>query len=368
MKHKEVIEFLERWAPKGIAWEKDNVGLQIGNVFDDTRGILLTLDISIDAVQKCINEKCNLIISHHPLIFHPLKQINLQEIKGKIIELAIKNNITVYSAHTNLDFSKDGVSFVLAKKLNLTNIDFLENATSTQYKLVTFVPEQYVDKLLQKLADAGAGVIGNYTHCSYQIKGQGTFFGMENTNPVIGEKGKLERVEEIRLEMILDKWNLNKVLQSLLDNHPYEEPAYDIYPLLNRNVNYGYGALGYLNKNMTLASFVDFVKKKLSAPSIKYTSGKKKTINKVAVCGGSGAELIQKAIKEDCDAFVTADIKYHDFLDYGDLIALIDAGHFYTEVVILEELQLRLKKFISQKKSRIKIIHHIQKNKIKIVE
>lgn len=368
MKHKEIIEFLESWAPKGIAWEKDNVGLQIGNTTDDTRGILLTLDVSLDAIEKSVNERCNLIISHHPLFFHPLKQINLQEMKGKIIEFAIRNKITIYAAHTNLDFSKDGVSFVLAKNLGLTKIDFLENAESTQYKLVTFVPEQYVEKILIKLSDAGAGIIGNYTHCSYQIKGYGTFFGLENTNPVIGEKGKLERVEEIRLEMIFDKWNLSRVLKTLLDNHPYEEPAYDIYPLQNQNVNYGYGAIGYLKKNMILTNFVSFVKKKLRSPSIKYTSGKKKFIHKVAVCGGSGAELIRNAIEKNCDAFVTADIRYHDFLDYGDLISLIDAGHFYTEVPILDELQSRLKKLISQKKSSTKIIQYIQNDKIKIVE
>ncbi len=368
MKHKEVFEFLEDWAPKGIAWERDNVGLQVGDFDSETKGILLTLDITADAIEKAIKEKCNLIISHHPLFFNPLNRIDLQSSKGKIINLAIKNGLTIYSAHTNLDFSKDGVSFSLAKRLGLEKITFLENAPSTQYKLVTFVPEQNVENLLNKLSEAGAGVIGNYTHCSYQLKGFGTFFGQENTNPAIGEKGKLEKVEEIRLEMIFEKWNLNKILKTLLTNHPYEEPAYDIYPLENKNVNYGFGAVGYLNERMDLVSFVNLVKKKLRAPSVKYTSGKKKFIEKVGVCGGSGAELIQRAINSGCDAFVSADIKYHTFLDYADSIALIDAGHFYTEFPVLDELKDRLSDLFNRKRLKIKVIKYNQKDKINVVE
>ncbi|MEJ5306077.1 MAG: Nif3-like dinuclear metal center hexameric protein [Ignavibacteria bacterium] len=365
MKNLEVFGFIEDWAPKGIAWEKDNVGLQIGNPAEETKGILLTLDLSLDALEKAIKEKCNLIISHHPLFFNPLNKIDLSSDKGKIIELAIKNGITIYSAHTNLDFTKDGVSFVLAKKLGLQKISFLENAPSTQYKLVTFVPETYVSNLINKLSEAGAGVIGNYTHCSYQLKGKGTFFGLENTNPAVGVKGKLEEVEEIRLEMIFEKWNLNKVLKALLDNHPYEEPAYDIYPLQNRNVNFGFGAVGFLPEKMNLESFVSLVKKKLNAPVVKFTQGQKKILYKIAVCGGSGSDLISKAISEGCNAFVTADIKYHTFLDYGDKISLIDAGHFHTEFPVLDELEKRLQELIRKNRIKIKVLKYRQKEKIK---
>lgn len=368
MKNKEIFDYLESCSPKGIAWENDNVGLQIGNANADVKGILLTLDISPDVIDKAIKERLNLIISHHPLFFHTFRRIDTQSIKGKIIEKVLQNGLTIYSAHTNLDFSKDGVSFALAKKIGLEKISFLENAPETQYKLVTFVPEKYVDNLLNKLSEAGAGIIGNYTHCSYQLKGQGTFFGQENTNPAIGEKGKLEKVEEIRLEMIFEKWNLNKILKTLLANHPYEEPAYDIYPLQNRNVNYGFGALGYLKEKIDINLFVKLVKQKLKAPSIKYTAGRKRFIEKVAICGGSGSDLISKAISEECDAFVTSDIKYHTFLDYGDSIALIDAGHFYTEVVILDELKKRLEEFFNRNKLKIKIIKYNQKDKIHIVE
>ncbi len=365
MEHLRIFRFIEDWAPKGIAWEKDNVGLQIGNPVQETKGILLTLDITKDSVEKAIKEKCNLIISHHPFLFNPVNKIDLSTDKGSIIELAIKNQITIYSAHTNLDFTKGGVSFILARRLGLQNITFLENAPSTQYKLVTFVPEQFISNLINKLSEAGAGIIGDYTHCSYQLKGKGTFFGLENTNPAIGEKGKLEEVEEIRLEMIFEKWNLNKVLKALLTNHPYEEPAYDIYPLQNRNVNFGFGAVGYLPEKMTLHQFIELVKKKLKAPSIKFTPGRAKSLQKVAVCSGSGSDLITKAISEECDALVTSDIKYHTFLDYGDHISLIDAGHFHTEFPVLDELQKRLNEFFVRNRMKIKIIKYRQKEKIK---
>lgn len=365
MEHLKIFKFIEDWAPKGIAWEKDNIGLQIGNPYGETKGILLTLDITKDSVEKAIKEKCNLIISHHPFLFNPLNKLDLSSDKGILIELAIKNQITIYSAHTNLDFTKDGVSFALARKLGLQKITFLENAPSTQYKLVTFIPEQFAGNLIDKLSEAGAGRIGNYTHCSYQLKGKGTFFGLENTNPTIGEKGRLEEVEEIRLEMIFEKWNLNKVLKALLTNHPYEEPAYDIYPLQNKNVNFGFGAVGYLTKKMNVQSFVELVKKKLKAPSVKFTTGKGRALHKVAVCGGSGSDLISKAIIENCDAFVTADIKYHTFLDYGDQISLIDAGHFHTEFPVLDELEKRLNDFLVKNRLKIKVIQYHQKEKIK---
>ncbi len=367
MKHLEIVKFIENWAPKGIAWEKDNVGLQIGNINDETKGILITLDIDKGAIEKALKEKYNLLISHHPIIYNPVSKIDFNDEKGEIIKAAIQNGITLYSAHTNLDFTKEGVSFALAKKLKLQKITFLENAPSTQMKLVTFVPEKYVSNLVDKLSEVGAGIIGNYTHCSYQLKGTGTFFGLDNTNPAIGEKGKLETVEEIRLEMIFEKWNLTKILNTLIRYHPYEEPAYDIYPLGNKNVNYGSGAVGFLPEKMSIRDFAEFVKKQLKAPSVKFSTGALRMINKVGVCGGSGSDLIHKAISEGCDAFVSSDIKYHTFLDYGEKIALFDAGHFYTEIPVLDELKERLMHFLIKQKSKIKILKYIQRDKIKFV-
>lgn len=368
MEHKDIFEFIESWAPKGIAWEKDNPGLQVGLPNQKTKGVILTLDVTKEALDLAKQAKCNLIISHHPLIFSPIKSLNYFHSKNELIYFAIQNDIAIYSAHTNLDFAKNGVSFALAKKLGLEKISFLENAPQTQYKLVTFVPEQYVSNLINKLSEAGAGVIGDYTHCSYKLNGKGTFFGSENTNPQIGQKGRLEEVDEVRLEMIFEKWKLNKVINTLLENHPYEEPAYDIYPLMNRNVNYGFGAKGVLKEKMRLSDFVNVVKKNLKAPIIKFTDGNKKFVEKIAVCGGSGSDLIQTAINEGCDAFVTADIKYHSFLDYGYSIAIIDAGHFYTEAPILDVLEGKLKEFILSKKEKIKVIKYFQKDLIKAVK
>ncbi len=368
MKHKEIFKFIENWAPLEIAWEKDNPGLQIGSTEEITKGIVLSLDITDDVIEFAKKEKCNLIISHHPLIFFPIKSLNFSDYKNSLIRDLINNDITIYSAHTNLDFTKNGVSFALAKKLGLEKITFLENAPQTQFKLVTFVPEQNVRDLINRLSEAGAGVIGDYTHCSYKLHGKGTFFGQENTSPRVGMKGRLEEVDEIRLEMIFEKWKLNRIIRTLLSNHPYEEPAYDIYPLMNRNVNYGYGAKGFLKKKLPLSKFVELVKKNLKSRVVKFSEGNKKYVAKIAVCGGSGSDLIQKAISEGCDAFVTSDIKYHSFLDYGKSIALIDAGHYYTEIPILEELEKRLKEFISSQKEKIKIVKFLQKAIIKFVE
>ncbi len=368
MEHKTIFDFIEQWAPKGIAWEKDNIELQIGKHSDKTTGILLTLDVTSDSLIKAKEEKCNLVISHHPLFFNPLKNINLENEKGNLIEFAIQNKITIYSAHTNLDFTKDGVSFELAKVLGLQKVDFLEKAPSTQYKLVTFVPEDKVNILIEKLSEAGAGIIGNYTHCSYQLKGKGTFFGLEKTKPTVGEKGKLESVDEIRLEMIFEKWKLDKVLSTLIKNHPYEEPAYDIYPLVNRNVNYGFGAVGYLKEKMTASDFLKLVKAKLRAPSLKYTPGSKKFLSKIGVCGGSGSDLIQSAVNQGCDAFVTADLKYHTLLDYSDKILLIDAGHFHTEYPVINALEKKLNSFLQERKEKVKVIKYFQNQKIKVVE
>lgn len=368
MEHKTIFDFIEQWAPKGIAWEKDNVGLQIGNYYDKTTGILLTLDVTYDSLLKAKTEKCNLIVSHHPLFFNPIKNINLSGEKGSIIEFAISNKITIYSAHTNLDFTRNGVSFELAKVLGLEKIDFLEKAPETQYKLVTFVPEEKVNTLVEKLSEAGAGIIGNYTHCSYQLKGKGTFFGLENTNPAIGEKGKLESIDEIRLEMIFEKWKLDKVLSTLIKNHPYEEPAYDIYPLVNRNVNFGFGAVGYLKDKMNVPDFLKLVKSKLKAHSLKYTPGTKKFLSKIGVCGGSGSDLIRSALNQGCDAFLTADIKYHTLLDYSEKILLIDAGHFHTEYPVINLLEKKLTSFLQERKEKVKVIKYFQIQKIKVVE
>lgn len=344
MKCSEVIKFLESWAPKEIAWERDNVGLQVGYTNREISNILLCLDVTNGVLKEAIKKKCNFVISHHPLLFHSLKKINPAQDKiSQIIETLIKNNITLYSAHTNLDFTRDGVSFELARVLQLKNITFLSNLDSDQSKLVIFVPQSHVDTVANELFKHGAGTIGNYSNCSFRSEGKGTFKGSKDSKPSIGKKERLEKVEEIKLEMIIDSWKITSALEAARKVHPYEEMAYDIYPLKNTNDKFGVGAIGELQKEMSKKDFLNHVSKNLNIKSFKYVDGKTEKIKRIAVCGGSGSEYIKNAISAGADAYITADIKYHSFHDAHKDILLIDAGHYETEIFSLDEIYKRLK-------------------------
>jgi dinuclear metal center YbgI/SA1388 family protein len=356
MTGKEIIKYLEEWAPKSIAWEKDNVGLQVGNPDNKIKNIILSLDLNEEVIDSAIKENCNLIITHHPLLFYPLKNLDFSKSNRAImIEMLIKNNITLYSAHTNLDFTKHGVSFQLAKKLGLKDIRFLKNLKENQFKLSVFVPLTHIDKVAEAIHQAGGGVIGEYSHCSFRTTGTGTFRGSLESNPSIGKKDVVESVEEVKLEVLFDQWKLNQVISSMKNEHPYEEVAYDIFPLQNENVNYGIGAIGELIESMEINQFLEFVSSKLKTTHLRFNKGKKNKIKSVAVCGGSGGELLNEAIEQNADAFVTADLKYHTFQDAEDKILLVDAGHYETEAPILDEIKNRLESFLNENK-KIKVL------------
>ncbi len=356
MKVKEVIEIIEKWAPPGVAWDRDNVGLQIGNTENPVSRVLLSLDVTENVVNYATENNFNLIISHHPLFFFPVKKIQFNsDTKSKIIKKLIENNISVFSAHTNLDFTKEGVSYQLAKKLGLSKIQFLHNIADKQYKLVVFVPSEFKDKVANAIFEAGGGIIGEYEKCSFEIKGTGTFQGSEKSNPVIGTKQNFEKVEEIRLEVLVDNWKLNGVIKALISSHPYEEPAYDIYVLKNSNVNYGEGAIGELNAPMKIKDFLELVASKLKIPAIRYAKGKSARIKKVAVCGGTCSSLVNEAISQNADAFVTADIKYHEFQDAEGKILFIDAGHYETENTVLPEVKRKLNEYAKSRKEKLTV-------------
>jgi len=357
MQGKELIKYLEEWIPKSIAWQKDNVGLQVGNPGRNVSGVLLCLELTEKTLRQALNRKCNFIFTHHPLIFQPLRNINTSENKNsRLIEQLIKNEITLYSAHTNLDYVKDGVSFELAKTLGLKKIGFLKKLDGNQYKLVVFVPETHLGNISDAIFQAGGGIIGEYKKCSFQMNGSGTFEGSADSNPAIGFAGKFEKVNEVRLEVLVDSWKLKSVIASMLKNHPYEEPAYDIYPLANENVNYGMGAIGELEKSLTQREFFEVLEEELGLSNFRYCSGKKNKIKTVAVCGGSGTELINAAINKNADAFVTADIKYHAFQDAEDKILLIDAGHFETEIHSLKKVKKYIDDYFNKLKADIPVI------------
>ncbi|MBK8944702.1 MAG: Nif3-like dinuclear metal center hexameric protein [Ignavibacteriae bacterium] len=351
-----IIEHIENWAPPAISWEKDNVGLQIGSTKEKVTNIFLCLELTEKALNEALKKNCNFIFTHHPFLFKPLKKIDItSNPKSQIIEKLIKNNVTLFSAHTNLDFTKDGVSFELAKVLELQNIKFLVNQNSNQHKIVAFIPQENIEKVSEEMFKVGAGIIGDYEKCSFQLNGKGTFWGSENTNPNVGEKQKFEKVDEVRFEVIVDSWNLKKAISTLKQNHPYEEPAFDIYELKNENLNYGFGAVGNLKKSMNKDEFLKFVCEKLKTENLRYSNFGNKKINKIAVCGGSGSDLLDSAIKIKADAFVTADIKYHSFQDAENKILFIDAGHYETEIHSLNAVKRKLEKLISEKSENIKI-------------
>ncbi len=271
------------------------------------------------------------------------------------MEKLIKNDITLYSAHTNLDFTKDGVSFQLAKSLKLQSINFLENLQSNQIKFSIFVPKKFLRIISDTIFNAGGGIIGEYSNCSFRTEGTGTFKGSKKTNPARGEKEKFEKTEEIKLEVLIDSWKMNKIIEAVQKVHPYEEVAYDVVPLNNENKNYGIGAVGFLEKALPQKQFLEYAAQNIKIKNFRYVNGKKSKIKKVAVCGGSGADYIGAALKSKADAFITADLKYHIFNDAAGEILLIDAGHYETEIHSLNEIERRLSSFIDKKDEKINV-------------
>lgn len=354
-----VIKHFEKWTPPGVAWIKDNVGLQVGNPKDEVANVLLALDLDEKVLQQAIKKKCNLIITHHPFIFNPISKLNFDSSKkSQIIKELIKNNITLYSAHTNLDYTKGGVSFELASRIKLKNINFLEHQESNQYKLVVYTPEKNVEDIANAIFNAGGGIIGEYSKCSSRNNVKGTFEGSLISNPTIGKANMFEVVNEVRIEILVNSWELNSVITAMKLVHPYEEPAFDVFALKNKNVNYGAGAIGDLEFKMTPNEFLAHVTKHIQTNGLKYTLGKSSKIKKVAVCGGSCSDLIENAIAQKADAFITADVKFHSFQDAENRIMLIDAGHYETEVPVLNQIKKILDKFIKNENEVIKVFKY----------
>jgi dinuclear metal center YbgI/SA1388 family protein len=331
MKLSEIVAALNELAPPAYQESYDNAGLMVGNMQDNINLALLAIDVTEEVMNEAIKKKANLIIAHHPVIFSPLKSITGKTPSERVILSAIRENIAIFCIHTNLDNIAAGVNQMLAGKLGLINPRILLPMAGELRKLVTFVPADYAEIVRTAIFNAGAGHIGNYDQCSYNIEGTGSFRGSEDTNPFVGEKGKLHFEKEIRIETIFPRAIQSSVVKSLLDAHPYEEPAYDIYPLDNEYSKLGSGMIGSLGKAMPASEFLNFTKERLGCQMLRYSGNITTKIKNVACCGGSGAFLIPQAIKAGADAFITADIKYHQFLDAPKDFLLIDAGHYETE-------------------------------------
>lgn len=334
-----IASALEAWAPPGSAQDYDNVGLQVGDASRSVETAVLALDATPQVLKEAEQRDADLIVTHHPLLFQPLDGVTAD---GYVSTLALRlaeAGVALYSIHTNLDAAPDGVSFALADRLGLTDVGFLDGYEDTLYKLAVFVPEDAFDTVRHALADAGAGRIGDYEACAFSVEGTGFFKPGKDTDPHIGEAGGgVESAQERKLEVEVARWNLNEVLAALQDAHPYEEMAYDLYPVQQKNSRAGLGALGRLESPESLPSFLDRVATRLEAGSLRYAGDDEASVERVAVCGGAGSDFIGTALGAGADAYVTADVTYHEFFDVlapsgTPEMALVDPGHYETEAL-----------------------------------
>lgn len=327
----EITDYLESIAPVALQEPYDNSGLITGNPGLDVKSALLTIDVTEEVVAEAVRKKAGLIISHHPIIFTGLKKITGTNNVERTIIKAVKNDIAIYAAHTNLDFAAGGVNAKICEKLKLREASVLQPVKGKLKKLVTFIPVKDSERVRKAVFEAGAGTIGNYDYCGYSLEGTGSFRGDETTTPYAGEKGKLHYENEIRFETVFPSWLESNIVKALLLSHPYEEVAYDIYTLDNQLNTTGSGMVGLLNEPCSEAEFLKILKNTFNSGCIRHTSFKNKPVNKVAVCGGSGAGLLNRAIAEQADFFVSADFKYHQFFDAEGKIVIADIGHYESE-------------------------------------
>jgi len=328
---KDVVHLLENYAPLAYAESFDNVGLLVGDKNEKLTGVLVTLDTLECIVDEAIESNCNLIVSFHPIIFKGLKSLTGKSYVERTVLKAIKNNIAIYAIHTALDNHINGVNDIISDTLELKNKQILIPQTQTIKKLVTFVPNKNADTLRAALFNAGAGSIGNYNECSFNIEGIGTFNGNDNSNPVIGERGITQFENETQISITFAKHLESQILSALFKNHPYEEVAYEITTIENTNQHIGIGMIGELDQAMPEIEFLAYLKTKMKTNTIRHSALQGKPIKKVAVLGGSGAFAISAAKTKGADIFVTADLKYHDFFSAENALVLADIGHYESE-------------------------------------
>ncbi|GMQ82563.1 MAG: Nif3-like dinuclear metal center hexameric protein [Rhodothermia bacterium] len=335
----DVATSLEQWAPTGSAESWDNVGLHVGDPSRDVSKGLIALDMTPHVLEEAKSVGAQLIVTHHPLLFKPIDRLTSDHAVGHLALKLAEAGIALYCIHTNLDAAKDGVSFALAGQLGLKNIQFLGNLEERLVKLAVFVPSSHADAVKESMTGAGAGRIGNYDSCSFTISGTGAFRALEGSNPNVGEAGgDVERVEELRIEVEVARWNLPTVLQALHEAHPYDEVAYDIFPMEQPFRSAGIGAIGELPSSESLTAFLTRVSTALQNKAVRFVGDLDSPIQRVAVCGGAGSRFMHLAMNKDADAYVTADITYHHFFETLDAdgnpkMALVDPGHYETESV-----------------------------------
>lgn len=339
----DVIQKLESWADPSLQESYDNSRLIVGDPKNEVSGVLVTLDATEDVVDEAISKGCNLILAHHPIVFGGLKSFTGKNYVERTVIKAIKNDVAIYALHTNLDNVQSGVNQKMGEKLGIENGRILAPKKGLLQKLVVFAEESNAEAVRKAIFKAGGGHIGNYDHCSFNLKGEGTFRGDQTTSPTIGEPGKLSREPEVRIEVILPAFASGRVVRAMKEAHSYEEVAYDLYSLENEWQNVGSGMIGELPAPMDAMDFLKKIKTSFEAGVVRYTKIQSKKVQKIAWCGGSGSFLLGRAIAAGADVFITSDFKYHQFFDADNRIVIADIGHFegeqFTKHLIVDYLK-----------------------------
>jgi dinuclear metal center YbgI/SA1388 family protein len=331
VKIKELLTWLEEICPLDYQESFDNCGMITGNHKSEISGVLLCLDSTEEVLKEAVKLKCNLVIAHHPILFSPIKKLTGKTYVERAVIYALKNDLCIYAMHTNLDNIKNGVNYKIARKIGLKNLSILSRKNDLLRKLVTYCPLDKAELVRTALFAAGAGKIGNYDECSFNVEGTGTFKAGENTNPHVGTKHERHHEKEEKIETVYPSHIEGKVINALIDAHPYEEVAYDIYNLEISHNQVGSGIIGELENPLEEQDFLAHLKKTMNLSCIRYTPYTGKKVKKVAVCGGAGYFLLPDAVGSGADAFVTADFKYHQFFDAEGKILITDIGHYESE-------------------------------------
>lgn len=349
MKIKEILTVLEEMAPLAYAEDFDNVGLLVGDQNQEATGVLVCHDALENVIDEAISKNCNLVVCFHPILFAGLKKITGKNYVERAVIKAIRNDIAIFAIHTALDNHQQGVNKIFCDALGLKNTSILIPKQNFIRKLITFTVPENADQVRKALFTAGAGSIGNYEECSFSSTGSGTYRGNENSNPVIGEQFQTVQTNEIKIEVTFEKYLESKILKALFESHIYEEVAYEIYELQNTHQNIGLGMVGSFEEAMPEEAFLQLVKDKMIAGGIRHSAFTNKKIKKVAVLGGSGSYAIKNAIMAGADAFLTADLKYHQFYEAENQLLLADIGHFeserYTKNYIVDFLRKKILNF-----------------------
>lgn len=333
--NKDIFKKMEEWAPISLGYDWDNNGLQVGSESNVVKNVLVSLDVLEVTVDEAIEKNIDLIVAHHPLLFKGLKEIDFETPKGRTIKKLIENNISVYAAHTNLDIASGGVNDLLADKLSIKQTKpLVETLNTSFYKIIVYVPIGQLETVKNALYDAGAGHIGNYSNCSFETKGKGQFKPLKEANPYSGKQDELSITEEVKLEVIVSKDKLQHSINQMIKAHPYEEVAYDIFKLENSGESFGIGRIGCLNEKTSVQLLCEHIKEKLNIKKLRVSGDLEKSVQNIAIVGGSGEKFIHNAVKQNADVLITGDITFHnaqEAIESG--LVVIDAGHYIEEIM-----------------------------------